>query len=116
MYEYLPSREIERLGAHDDPDVRHLAQDLRQYAAELLLVRFHTYGERFFQEPEPPELPRLLWKALQDGPQQLTEDEVEELERLAHIADGWWTIGDRGALELVQLDQWEEDYAAYERE
>lgn len=110
MYEFLSQDKVAELAAHDDPDVRHLAEDARQLAAELLLARFRALGERFFKEADPPELPRLLWQAVQEGPKELSEEEVEELERLSALAAGWWRPGDRGAMELVDLDEWRETY------
>lgn len=111
MYQYLPPEKLDELAAHDDPDVRHLAEDVRQYAGELLLKRFREYGQRFFQDPNAPELPRLLWQAVQEGPEELSEEEVAELEHLARTANGWWRPGDRQAMQLVDLQTWIADYA-----
>lgn len=110
MYEFLSPDKLTELAAHEDPDVRHLAEDARQLAAELLLARFRVYGERFFKEADPPELPRLLWQAVEEGPKELSEEEVEELGRLSTCASGWWRPGDRGAMELVDLDEWRTIY------
>lgn len=110
MYEYLSPDQLRTLASHDDPDVRHLVEDARQYAAELLRTRFRAYGETFFGDPEPPELPRLLWQAIQEGPKTLSEDAVMELDRLARVADGWWRGGDQGGLEFVSLEEWRADY------
>jgi hypothetical protein len=110
VYEYLTPDQLKALATHEDPDVRHLVEDARQYAAELLRARFRVCGEMFFNDPEPPELPRLLWQTIQEGPQSLTEDAVVELDRLARAADGWWRAGDQGGMEFVSLAEWEADY------
>lgn len=110
MYEFLSRDELVALEEHESVTVRHLVEDARQLASELLLARMQEYGVQVLGDGNAPELPRLLWQAVLEGPKTLSDEQVGELERLAHTAQGWWRFGERKAWELVTLTEWEAEY------
>ncbi len=110
MYTYLTSKEVGAFLHHEDRAVIHLAQDLQSTASELLLARMQKYGRLILKNEMDPELAFMLWRAVTEGARILSEDEVNELQRLAETADGWWRT-DGEMPEFVELTQWKVDYA-----
>lgn len=109
VYSFLTPDRVRSLLAHPDAEVGHLAQDLQATAAELLLARMREYGRLILKNPNDLELSRMLWQAVVEGAVVLGESEVEELQRLAETADGWWRIGGEMP-EFTEMRVWLEDY------
>lgn len=115
VYTFLKADDVHALlRAHPDPEVVHLAQDLQEMAAELLLARMREYGRLILKNANDLELSRLLWQAIVEGAEVLGEAEVDELQRLAETADGWWRIGGE-VPEFTELKVWLADYREMSR-
>lgn len=108
---YLSSPRLKALASHDDAEVRHLVETCRQLAAELLLARMQRLSAEHLGDRNDPEAPKILWDAVQKGPQVLGEDVVHELTELSGLADGWWKFSE-GDPELVSLEVWAQEYGA----
>lgn len=109
MYPYLTQDELVALDRHDDPLVRHAAEDIRQMAQELLLARIEDHGRKVLGSPTDSELSYRLWPALQN-PKRISETDAAELQRLVDIAGGWWLITDGDMPRFVELAEWESHY------
>lgn len=110
MHEYISLSDIEELEGSDFPPSRHAAEEIKYLAAELLLAKTRELGLRYLQNASAPELPRLLWQAVAEGPEVITELEVAELAALSTLSGGWWRPNHIEIQEHVPLKQWEEEY------
>ena len=110
LYDYLPPEALAALARHPDTVVRHAIEDVRQMAQELLLARMRELGFRYRQEWDDPQTPYLLWQAVQEGPESVTEAECMELERLHKVCNGWWLYGRTATPEFLDAAAWAEEY------
>lgn len=83
-----------------------LAAQLREVAADALRLLMQHLSLKYTQEPWAEGLARALWRAVQDGPVRLDEDEVAQLDLLADVAGGWYADPD----EFLPLEAWKERY------
>lgn len=111
MYDYLTPEGLRALASSDDASARHAVEDIRELSRQLLLHKMRAYGRALFNDDTSDDLPYILWRAIEDGPQTLTEEDVSDLQRLAETCDGWWLFGGvREFPEFVELKGWRDLY------
>lgn len=113
MYPYLTPAELSSLDGHDDPLVRHAAEDIRQMAQELLLARIEDQGRKVLGSPTDSELSYRLWPALKN-PKRISDTDAADLQRLVDVAGGWWLITEGEMPRFVELPAWEEHYRDFQ--
>lgn len=79
---------------------------LRETATLALLHYMGHLSLKYTGEPWADGLANALWKAVQDGPQVMDEDEVTQLEWLTDVAGGWFATPD----EFLDAEAWQTRY------
>lgn len=110
MYDYLVPEVLDALERHHDSLVRHAVEDLRQANQELLLAKMREISFRYLQNWDDPQAPHMLWQAVEEGPESITEAECLELDRLRRTARGWWIFGASATPEFLDTAAWIEEY------
>lgn len=90
LNDYYNHQELTELERDDDARVRKLVVQLRELARDALLAKMGVLGGLYLKDPNAPALGRALYKAMQEGPKQLSEDEIGELSQLSQMAGGFW--------------------------
>lgn len=108
----LTSEEIRELEGDDNPKVRLLSQLVRDLAREHLLYYMRHLSNQYYHTPTHPEFPRKLWRAVEEGPKTMTEDEVRLVYELSLVAQGWWRyLGTpTEPPEFVSEEIWKQEY------
>mgnify|MGYP001160593926 CR=1 len=105
LNDYYNHQELTALAKSDNACVRKLVVQLREVARDALLIRMGVLGGTYLKDPNSPALGRALYKALQEGPKQLSEDEVGELSQLSQMAGGFWDTDPEP--EFKTFEEWE---------
>lgn len=90
LNEFYNDRDLTQLAQSDDPRLRKLVLQHRELGKSALLSYMAILGSKYLGNGGHPALGRVLYKALQEGPKTLTEEEVGELSQMAQIAGGFW--------------------------
>jgi hypothetical protein len=106
---YYNNEELDRLASDDHPDVRKVVDMVRDLAGDLLFERMRKQAAQF-NLPFDAGFSIGLWKALQQGPKRISEEDVTDLEQLSEMAGGWWTFDELGEPEFQSLDEWRKTY------
>jgi len=106
---HYTSKELNELSVSDDEHIRRLVLELRVVAQDFLLARIYELSKKYL-DGELYGIDIALWRALQDGPKSIDEEDLIDLNKLTELAGGWWSF--ESTLEPVFLnkEEWENYY------
>lgn len=90
LNDYYNDHELNELAKSESPQLRKLVAQHRELGRSALLSYMAILGSKYLGDGAHPALGRVLYKALLEGPKQLTEEEVGELAQMSQIAGGFW--------------------------
>ncbi len=108
----LSTEDLRVLEGDDNIKVRLLVQWTRDMAQEHLLYYVRHLSQKYFRTPTHPEMPVKLWRAMQEGPKTMLEEEVRMVETLSELCQGWWRYLGTPVepAQFVSLDEWRQEY------
>lgn len=112
MLPMITKDDLSELEQDDNPKVRVLVQLTRELAKDYLFYYTRHLAYMYLHSPTHPDMPMLLWRAVEEGPQVMTEEEVGTVAVLADTAQGWWRyLGTPTEQPLfVPMDEWLQEY------
>lgn len=102
---------LAELAIHAVPRVRELAKRTLRFAMEDIFRR-HLFVTDSGEWPEDAEY--MLWRAMLNGPDTITKEEVEEVDELFVEAGGWWSTS-HGEVVFFENLAWRARYEEWVR-
>lgn len=110
------NEDLEVLSESGGPEEVRLVALIRRLASENLALVMQEIARGFTGEPWPDDLEYHLWRAITEGAERLTEEQIAKLVELSELSNGWWYFSpDFNEFIFLDLSKWKNVYADHRR-